>query len=154
MNSSERRQPHIELDPNQEALEALAERLNLKEQYLAQVKVLYKSGILENFAPTSERPIPEMGIIGIDGKEYILPDYEDILERLKDPEKRELIEKKVEQGFVKLQITPFALPLSVLIERYKQTLLKINKEHGIKATDGTTLELDENNPIDVWEKLT
>jgi len=136
-----------------EALEVLVERLNLKEQYLDQVKVLYQSGILENLAPTPDRPTPEMGIIGIDGQEYILPDYEDLLERLKDPETRELVKNKAEQGFVKLQITPFALPLSVLIDRYKTILLKIHKETGLKTTDGSTLELDENNPLFVWEDL-
>ena len=149
--------PHSKIespDVNSEALEALAERLDLKKQYLAQVKVLYQSGILENFAPTPERPTPEMGIVGIDGQEYILPDYEAILDRLKDPETRELIEKKVAQGFTKLQLTPFALPLSVLIDRYRQTLLRIHKETGIKATNGSTLELDENQPVYVWEKLT
>jgi len=142
-------------DPNQEAIEALAERLKLKEQYLAQVKVLYQSGILENFPidPEQGRLIPEMGIIGIDGKEYIMPSYEDILEKLKDPEKRKLIEQKADQGFTKLQLTPFALPLSVLIDRYKQTLLRINQESGLKATDGSKLELDENNPLSVWEDL-
>lgn len=142
-------------DPNQEAVEAFAERLKLKEQYLAQVKVLYKSGILENFGvnPEQSRYTPEMGIVGIDGKEYILPSYEDLLERLKDPEKRALIEKKADQGFIKLQLTPFALPLTILIQRYKDALLKIHKESGLKATDGSTLELDENDSIYIWENL-
>jgi hypothetical protein len=142
-------------DPNHEAVEVFAERLNLKEQYLAQVKVLYQSGILENFLPDPEqgRDVPEMGIVGIDGKEYIMPSYEDILDCLKDPEKRKLIEKKVEQGFTKLLLVPFAMPLSVLIQRYKDILLKTNKETGIKATDGSTLELNENDPIYVWEDL-
>ncbi len=153
----ERHQPHITetKDPNQEAVEVFAERLNLREQYLAQVKVLYKSGILENFAvdPEQGRYAPEMGIVGIDGQEYILPSYEDILKRLKDPEKRKLLETKVDQGFTKLQLVPFAMPLTVLIQRYKEVLLKTHKESGIKSTDGTTLELDTDDPIYIWEDL-
>ncbi len=143
------------LDPNQEAVEALAERLNLQEQYLAQVKVLYQSGILENFAvdPEQDRYTPEMGIVGIDGQEYILPSYEDILKRLKDPEKRKLLETKADQGFTKLQLVPFAMPLTVLIQRYKEVLLRTHKESGLKTTDGNTLELEENEPIGIWENL-
>ena len=141
------------LDPNQEAVEVFAERLKLKEQYLSQVKVLYQSGILENFLPDPEqgRFTPELGIIGIEGKQYIMPSYEDVLDRLKDPEKRKLLETKAEQGFTKLLLVPFAMPLSVLIQRYKEILLKTNKETGIKSTNGTTLELDTNNPLYVWE---
>jgi hypothetical protein len=140
-------------DETSEKIEALAERLNLKEQYLAQVKVLYQSGLLENFPvdPKQDRYTPEMGIVGIDGQEYIMPSYEDVLERLKDPEKRKLLETKAEQGFTKLLLVPFAMPLSVLIQRYKDILLKINQETGIKATDGSKLELNESNPFFVCE---
>jgi len=146
--------PGREQDPDQEAIEAFAERLNLKEQYLAQIKVLYQSGLLENFvAPTAEHLLPELGVIGIDGKEYILPSYEDLLERLKDSDKRARLEQKFKQGFTKLQLVPFALPLTVLIDRYRQTLLKIHHGSGLKATDGSTLELDENHPLHVWEDL-
>ncbi|HNP74750.1 MAG TPA: hypothetical protein PKL09_00085 [bacterium] len=148
--------PHHQIedrDDNQESLESLAETLRLKEQYLAQVKVLYQSGILENFPATKEHPTPELGIVGIDGKEYPLPSYEDILDRLSNPETKELIEKKISQGFVKLQLTPFALPLSVLIQRYKDVLLKTNRESGIRATSGETLKLAEDNPLYVWDDL-
>lgn len=142
-------------DSDQEAIEALAERLSLKDQWKAQVRVLYKSGILENLPvnPEKNRFTPELGIIGIDGQEYIMPSYEDILERLKDPEKRKLIETKADQGFTKLQLVPFAMPLTVLIQCYKEVLLKTHKESGIKATDGMMLELDTDNPLSVWEDL-
>ncbi len=158
-NQEEQKDPSQDLSVEDraetEALEALAERLKLKEQYLSQVRVLYKSGILENFAvdPEQGRYTPEMGIIGIDGQEYILPSYEDLLERLKDPEKRKLIEKKADQGFAKLQLVPFAMPLTVLIQRYKEVLLKTHKESGIKSTDSTKLELNTEDPLYVWEDL-
>ena len=136
-----------------EALEALTERLKLKEQYYAQLKVLDRSGLLELFPPTGEHPKPELGVVGIDGQNYFLPAYEDVLKRLQDPEKRKLIEQKAEQGFTKLLIVPFALPLAILIERYKQTLLRVNQESGLKATDGSALELNLEDPLYVWDKL-
>ena len=139
--------------PEKESAEAFAERLKLKEQYLSQVKVLYQSGLLENFPPTSERPRPELGIVGIDGKEYLLPSYEAILESLQDKESREFLMKKAEQGLNKLLLVPFAMPLSVIIERYKQVLLKTHKEKGLKSTDGEILDLDTQEPVSVWEKI-
>lgn len=156
MPSPERRRQQTEqkaIGLETEAAESLAERLHLREQYLAQVRVLYQSGMLENFMPTVEHPLPEMGITGVDGKKYILPSYEDILNKLKDPEKRRIIEQKKEQGFTKLLLAPFALPLAEIIQRYKDTLLKTNQESGIKATNGSTLELDEDEPIYIWGNL-
>jgi hypothetical protein len=133
-----------------EAVEALAERLNLKEQYRAQVKVLSQSGLLEMYFEDSE---PKLGIVGIDGQKYALPSYQDLLKRLEDPEKRKLLEIKAEQGFTKLLLVPFAMPLSVLINRFKDILLKTHKETGIKATDGTKLELNTEDPLYVWDDL-
>ena len=139
--------------PEKESAEAFAERLKLKEQYLSQIKVLYQSGLLENFPPTSERPRPELGIVGIDGKEYPLPSYEAILQSLQDKESREFLMKKAEQGLNKLLLIPFAMPLSVIIERYKQVLLKTHKEKGLKSTDGEILDLNIQEPVSVWENL-
>ena len=144
---------HPSPDTEKESAEAFAERLKLKEQYLSQVKVLYQSGLLENFAPTSERPRPELGIVGIDGKEYPLPSYEAILKSLQDKEMREFLMKKAEQGLNKLLLVPFAMPLSVIIERYKQALLKTHKEKGLKSTDGEIFDLDTQKPVNVWKDL-
>ena len=140
-------------DTEKESAESFAEHLKLKEQYLSQVKVLYQSGLLENFPPTSERPRPELGIVGIDGKEYPLPSYEAILQSLQDKESREFLIKKAEQGLNKLLLVPFAMPLSVIIERYKQALLKTHKEKGLKSTDGEIFDLNIQEPVDIWEEL-
>ncbi len=156
MPSPERRKSQTEQqDHGQEAIEALAERLHLHDQYLAQIKVLYQTGLLENFPvdPDKDRYMPEQGIVGVDGQEYSLPSYEDILNKLKDPEKRKIIEKKAEQGFTQLRLVPFALPLSIQIQRYKETLLKVHQESGIKATDDSTLELNTEDPLYIWQDL-
>jgi hypothetical protein len=138
-----------ETDPASE----LFERLKLKEQYLAQVKVLYASHLLENFPATSDHPKPELGLTDIMGERHYLPKLADLRARLNNPETRQFIEKKYEQGFAKLLLVPFGLPLNTLIERYKQTLLKVRKETGIKATDGSTLDLNEDDPLYVWDDL-
>ena len=121
--------------------------ISIKEQYKSQVEVLTQSNILEQLSNG------EMGIRGVDGKEYPLPTYQEVLGRFKDQEKRTLLEKKVKQGFTKLLLVPFAMPLSVLLERHKEVLLKTYKESGIKSTDGTRLELNINDPLFVWEDL-
>ena len=149
MPSPEHRQSPIEtpiLSQETDPAMELAERLRLHEQYLAQVKVLGQSGLLESFPATDDHPLPELGIIGVDGEQYYLPPYEDILERLKDPETRAIIEKKYEQGFTKMLLIPFALPLKEIIQKYKQILLEIDaRPNGLRATDGTRLELDRED---------
>ena len=131
-----------------EVLEPPIEKIiNLKEQYNSQVEVLTQSNILEQLSSG------KMGIKGVDGKEYPLPTYQEVLGRFKDQEKRTLLEKKVKQGFTKILLVPFAMPLSVLIDRYKEVLLKTHKESGINSTDGTKLELDTDDPLYVWKGL-
>ena len=53
------------------------EALKIKEQWGSQVKILSKLGILETF-PDSK----QLGIRGIDGKEYPVPKPEEITEML------------------------------------------------------------------------
>ena len=152
MTSPERRQPAKETPETDQSSE-LFERLKIKEQYLSQVKVLYKSGLLEHFASTPDHPKPKLGLTDILDKRHYLPTLKDLQDRLNNPETKELLETKAEQGFTKLLIVPFGLPFNTIIERYKHALLKIHQETGIKATDGSALDLDEDNPIYVWDDL-
>ncbi len=124
------------------------EQADIEKQYESQVKVLTASNLLETLSSG------ELGIKGVDGKEYPLPKFEEVLERLKNSEHKDLLDKKAEQGFTKLQLTPFALPLDAIIDKYKQVMLDIHQNQGgIKATDGTILELNEDDPIHIWDKL-
>jgi len=122
----------------------LGEKFALDEQYKAQIKILETAGILQEFSDGIK------GIIGIDGKEYPVPSLEKILSAI-IPEKAELLAKKKEQGFTKLLITPFAMPLSELKERYKVLLLKKDSEGTLLATDGSKLALDRNEPVWAWD---
>lgn len=127
--------------------EALIEKIKLREQWEGQFKALNETDVLEILPEKMDK-----GIIGIDGKEYPFPSYEEIVSRLTS-EKLDILEKKVGQGFTKLLITPLAMPLEILIDRYKRELVKHYQEGKLLATDGTKLELDLNNPIYVWDKF-
>jgi len=94
-----------------------AERLyRLKEQYTAQVELLKRVGILQ-----------EGAITGIDGEEYSVPTLEQIAQRLY--ERRELLETKQDQGFVKLLLVPFGMSLDTLIFTFKRFLLDYKQTH-------------------------
>jgi hypothetical protein len=127
------------------------EALKIKEQWNAQVKILSRLGILETF-PGSK----QLGIRGIDGKEYPVPKPEEILKLLEA--NREMILKKMEQGFTKLVIEPFAYSSDALSEKYKGTILRHHKDGKLFATKekptdpDEPLELDLNQPLWRWEE--
>ncbi len=136
------------LQPFEIQREALAERLNLREQWESQVKILNETGILE-ILPEAQ----ELGIIGIDGREHPVPDFQEIMSRI-SPEQMEVLEKKNEQGFNKMVLVPFAVPLDILIDRYKKLLIEKDAEGSLSSTDGSKLNLDRDQPIYVWDKYT
>ena len=123
----------------------LAEGLNLEEQYKSQFIILNEAGILEILPETQDK-----GIIGIDGREYPIPTYQEILESI-TPETLKLIERKVEQGFTKLRLVPLGMPLEVLAERYKRVLLEHHSNGTLLSTDGAKLELNRDDPLYLWE---
>jgi len=92
----------------------------LKEQYESQREILENVGILEKLTNG------EMGIRGIDNKEYSFPSYKEISKRIR--ENKEMLKTKVEQGFNQLLIVPFGMKLDDLIEKYKEVILKHYRE--------------------------
>ena len=134
----------------QEKKEGNLETLKIKEQWASQVKLLSKLGILEIF-PDSK----ELGIRGIDGKEYPVLRPEDILQRLEA--KKEMVLEKMEQGFTKIVIEPFAYSFDTLSEKYKKAILDHHKNGKLLATKekptdpDEPLALDENEPLWRWE---
>ena len=129
--------------------------LEVTKQYESQIRTLDRLGLLQ-ILPESGR----YGILDISGVERPLPEREDIKQEML--KKRDFYCKKWEQGFTKLQITPFGLPLSTLIERAKQTILKrhaagvlfqTKKNQDDLSEALVPVDLDPNNPIYVWEGL-
>ena len=142
INQSKQQKRIVENTSNLES--ELFEQINIETQYQSQIEILKKTNITQKLSNK------EQGIIGIDQKEYPIPTLDQIKEKIL--EKESILKKKIEQGFVKLLIVPFAMPLESLIDKYRQTILKHHKNHTLKATNGDTLELNENEPVWVWDK--
>jgi hypothetical protein len=130
-------------------LEQELPQAELSRQYESQKEILIKTNILEKLSTG------ELGIKGIDNKEYPYPTLKEITERLKA--KQEKLKTKIEQGFNQLLIVPFGMSLDNLIEKYKQVILKHHQENKLFATKkdpsdpDEPLELDENLPIWQWD---
>jgi hypothetical protein len=124
--------------------------VELPKQYEKEYKILVKVGIM-GILPE----ILEDGIIGIDGREYPVPTLEQIQEVILA--NREKYESKMKQGFTKIQMTPFALPLRILIQTLERTLLAHHKQGKLLAPKknpndpDVKLELDENQAVMVWD---
>jgi hypothetical protein len=124
---------------SEKMMSELEKELNLKEQYNSQIKILINTGLIEKLSNG------QYGLIGIDNKEYNIPSYKEIVNKVKA--KAELLKLKKEQGFTKLIITPFGQPLSSLIEKYRKVILAHHKSDALLATNGSKLDLNTANPI-------
>lgn len=96
---------------------ASQELLSPKTEYVRCIKALNSIGII-SLLPQSE----SLGVIGIDGKEYPVPSVEQIQDLLHRNKK--IVEAKKKQGFIRLQLTPFAMPLTVLADRVWRLIIK------------------------------
>jgi len=121
----------------QERLEKLFE---LKRQYQEQVKALIATGVIELLPETGK-----YGVYDIKGKECPIPSYDEILKRMES--KAEMLTKKQEQGITKMLLVPIKTPLSFLIDRTRDLIVKKHKEGKLLGTDGKKLELDESQPV-------
>ncbi|MCG2692919.1 hypothetical protein L6279_02300, partial [Candidatus Parcubacteria bacterium] len=95
----------------------------------------------------------------IDGGKYPMPELKDIIQEVKG--NKEKFRIKFEQGLIEMQMTPIAMSLGEHVEKHKQVILKHHREGKLFATKKDphdpneqleSLELDENQPIWVWEK--
>jgi hypothetical protein len=123
--------------------ESFLER-ELPKQYEEQARLLEDLGFLQ-ILPESK----QYGIVDKEQNEYPFPEYEDIKrEILKD---KEAFETKFNQGFTELRITPFALPTKTLFTAIEQEIRIQHKKGILHSTDGTTLDLDLNQPLYQWD---
>jgi hypothetical protein len=127
--------------------------LELPKQYEENVKILNKLGILEVLPEAKDS-----GIVGIDGKEYPLPEMEEIKKEIL--KNKEMFETKMKQGFTDLNIVPFGVPLQKLIQIMEKCILKHHKEGTLftakKNIDDKNeplqkLELNESEPLFKWD---
>ncbi|MCX6744303.1 MAG: hypothetical protein NTX82_02150 [Candidatus Parcubacteria bacterium] len=134
--------PKIEKPKHSETQERLEKLFELKKQYQEQVKALIATGVIELLPETGK-----YGVYDINGKECPIPSYDEILKRMEA--KAEMLTKKQEQGFGKLLLVPIGTPLSFLIDRTRDLIVKKYKEGKLLGTDGAKLELNEDQPVDV-----
>lgn len=124
----------------------------LETEYGNCVRTLNKTGII-GILPETET----LGVIGIDGKEYPVPTAEQVGNLFES--NRELIARKGEQGFTQLQLTPFAMPLTTLIDRVKSVILNHHQKGTIFQTKrnptdpDVPIEVDPNQPVWKWDGL-
>ena len=121
----------------------LFEKLDIDAQYNARYEALNKSSVIEKLSNNAK------GITGIDGKEYPVPSLDQVKAKIAENEAK--LMPKTEQGFAKILLVPFAMPLNDLIKKYEETILKHHKQGTLNATNGDTLELDENQPLYHWD---
>ena len=123
-------------------------KLDLKNQYESQRNILKNAGILEQLSSN------ESGIFGIDGKEYPMPSYQAIRDLVR--EKKDVLDKKAEQGFTRLLVVPFGMRLDDLILQYRAMLLRHKLEDklfGTKEKESDSdepLDLDVNDQVWIW----
>ena len=121
------------------------------KEYDRQTQTLNQLGLLDILPESGE-----IGLVGIDGREYPLPKKEAI--ELEIKKNREIYEKKIEQGFTEFLITPFGMSLNRLIDTLSKRILKHHKEGKLFAAKekpndpDEPLKLDQDQPLFVWDK--
>lgn len=125
---------------------------NLEKEYARTITALNRTGIL-TLLPQSENS----GVIGMDGKEYPVPTQEQLHEVF--TRNKELVDRKMRQGFTQLQLTPIAMPTSQLIDRVKTAVLNHATEGKIIRTKQNPSDADipvrvnTGEPIWIWDRV-
>ncbi|MHB8113992.1 MAG: hypothetical protein ACYDHA_11115 [Bellilinea sp.] len=126
--------------------------VNLEEQYARITAALSRTGILISL-PRARKP----GVIGIDGAEYPVPTQEQVLELF--AHHSALVSRKVPQGFDRLELIPLAMPISLLMNRLQEAILKHATEGIIfqtrsSATDPLVpVRVNKEKQVWVWDVL-
>jgi hypothetical protein len=97
------------------------------------------------------------GVTGTDGREYPIPAREEVA-ALFDIN-RDLVERKVPQGFDRLELTPIAAPLPLLIDRMREAILRHAGKGNIFRTRRSPsdtfvpVRVNPEKTVWVWETL-
>jgi hypothetical protein len=124
----------------------------IEREYARCVTALNRTGIL-TLLPKSE----SIGVIGIDGKDYPVPTQEQVVELFNH--NRELVGRKVPQGFDRLELTPMAMPLPNLFDLMKVAILKFAAEGKIYQTRQSPSDplisvcVNQEKQVWVWDTL-
>ena len=121
----------------------------VEAEYNQEVAALETAGVLERLQSG------ERGIKGIDNKEYALPTLSQVVERLRA--KKDIVEQKAKQGLLKIQLTPIAINLDSLRQKYGKAILRHHQQGKLFATKENPtdpdepLDLDTDQPLYTWD---
>jgi len=124
----------------------------IEKEYARTIAALNRTGVI-TFLPRSGN----LGVISIDGEEYPVPTREQLQEIFTDNE--ELVDRKMRQGFTRLQLTPIAMPASQLIDRVRTAVLEhaaagkiIRTKLNLTDTD-IPARVNTVDPIWIWDRV-
>ena len=126
--------------------------LPLGREHARCVDALDRAGVLTPL-PKSGRP----GVVGIDGREYPAPGLEQVAALIE--QSRDLVGLKVAQGFDRLELTPMAMPVRVLIELLRAAITRRAAGGGVYRTRRspdealTPVRVNAEKQVWVWETL-
>jgi len=130
----------------------MTKKSRLEKEYARTITALNRTGIL-TLLPRSENS----GVMGIDRKEYPVPTHEQLQEVF--TRNKELVDRKMRQGFTQLLVTPIAMPASQLIDRVKTAVLnhaaagKITRTKQ-KSTDADIpVRVNSGEQIWIWDRV-
>ena len=124
----------------------------IESEYERCLRALNKTGILGPLPHTES-----VGAIGIDGKEYPVPTQEQLQEVF--GRNKELVDRKMRQGFTRLQLTPIAMPTLQLIDRVETAVLEHAAGGKIIQTKQNSTDADipvrvnTGGPIWIWDRV-
>jgi hypothetical protein len=124
----------------------------LEKEYNRTISALSRTGIL-TLLPRSK----SLGVIGIDGKEYPVPTQEQVAELF--THNRELVDRKVPQGFDRLELIPMAMPLPYLFDLLKTAILrheadgKIYQTRHFASYPHIPVRVNKEKQVWVWDTL-
>ncbi len=125
--------------------------IKIEEQIAKQTEILQKASLLKMLSDGKS-----LGIVGIDGKEYIAPTLADVTKRLDN--KKDFVAEKIRQGFNKVILVPFGAPLESIIKKYEEALVGHKNASKLLATKENAsepdqnLDLDPTHPVNVWNE--
>jgi len=97
------------------------------------------------------------GVVGIDGKEYLIPTQAQVVELF--AHNLELVATKVPQGFDLLELIPLAMPTPLLIDRMKAAIIKhaakgkIYQTRQSQADPLIPVRVNKEKQVWLWETL-
>jgi len=124
----------------------------VESEYARCVTAFNRAGILTRLPGSGNS-----GVIGTDGREYPVPSCEEVAALF--DRNRELVERKVPQGFERLALTPLAMPVPLLIDRMRAAVLRHAGEGTIFRTLRSPsdpfkpVRVNPEKTVWVWETL-